>query len=307
MSTQRNWLAVLGLGAMAAIWGYNWVIMKLALQFAGPFAFASLRAIAAGALLFGVVLVLRRPFSPGSFPGVLLLALLQTTGFFGLAIWALVSGGAGKTAVLVYTMPFWLIVLAWPLLGERLHAWQWVAVVFAFAGLLALFHPWQYLPHLFSTLLASLAGLSWALSGVFNKYLQKRVKVDLLSLTAWQLILGGIPLLFISLVVGSKPIVWTPYFIGAVAYNVVLGTAVAWTLWFFALQTLPAGIAGMGTLLTPVVGVLSAWIQLGEVPGHWEMIGVILIFSGLMVLSWTEFRYYRRYAPGKGPKIGSGR
>ncbi len=306
MSMKRSWLPVIGLGMLAVIWGYNWVIMKVALQFAGPFAFASLRAIAGGALLFAVVFVLRRPLSPGSLPGVLLLGLLQTTGFFGLAIWALVSGGAGKTAVLVYTMPFWLIVLAWPLLGERLHGWQWLAVAFAFTGLLSLFHPWQYHPHLFSTMLASLAGLSWAFSGVFNKYLRQKVKVDLLSLTAWQLVLGGIPLLIISLCVESQPIILTPYFIGAVFYNVVLATAVAFTLWFFALQKLPAGIAGMGTLLTPIVGVLAAWIQLGEVPGKWEMIGMFLIFSGLMVLSWIGFRDYSRYKPGRQIRKSAG-
>lgn len=296
---KKGWLPVIGLGILAVIWGYNWVIMKVALQFAGPFAFASLRAICGGVLLFGVALVAGRPLSPGSFPGVLLLGLLQTTGFFGLGIWALVSGGAGKTAVLVYTMPFWLIILAWPLLGERLHGWQWLAVAFAFAGLFSLFHPWQYHPHLFSTILASLAGFSWAFSGVYNKYLRQRVKIDLLALTAWQLVLGGIPLLVISLCVESKPIIWTPYFMGAIAYNVILATAVAWSLWFFALQELPAGIAGMGTLLTPVVGVLAAWIQLGEVPGQWELAGMLLIFSGLMVLSWIGFRDYKRYPPGQ--------
>ncbi len=290
MGGKRHWLPVIGLVAIALIWGYNWVVMKVALHYSGPFAFASIRAIGGGLVLFAVVFVTGRRRSPGSFGGVLFLAILQTTGFFGLSIWALVSGGAGKTAILVYTMPVWLLILAWPLLGERLHDWQWLAVGFSLLGLVFLIHPWQYHPHLFSTILAILAGLCWALSGIWNKYLRQRVKVDLLALTAWQLVLGGIPLLVIAFWQESQAIQWTLYFMGAVTYNVILGSAVAWTLWFFALQELPAGMAGMGTLLAPVVGVLTAWLQLGEVPGRWEAVGMILIFAGLAVLSFLRFR-----------------
>jgi len=199
--------------------------------------------------------------------------------------WALVSGGAGKTAVLVYTMPFWLIVLAWPLLGERMRCGQWLAAGLAFAGLICLFHPWQTHPHLASTVLACLAGFSWALAGVWNKYFRSRVQVDLIALNAWQLMIGAVPLFLIAVFVESRPIAWTPYFMAAVAYNAVLATAVAWTLWFFALQKMPAGMAGLGTLATPVLGVLAAWLQLGEVPLFWEAVGMVMIFFGLAILS----------------------
>jgi len=50
----------------------------------------------------------------------------------------LVSGEAGKTAVLLYTMPFWVILLAWPILGERIRGLEWLAVILAFAGLVCI-------------------------------------------------------------------------------------------------------------------------------------------------------------------------
>jgi len=285
MRSDSQWLPIIGLGVLACIWGYNWVVMKTALAFCGPFAFGAMRALIGSGVLFLVAAFSGRGLSPGSLLGVLLLGLLQTTGFFGFSIWALVSGGAGKTAVLVYTMPFWLIVLAWPLLGERMRCGQWLAAGLAFAGLICLFHPWQTHPHLASTVLACLAGFSWALAGVWNKYFRSRVQVDLIALNAWQLMIGAVPLVLIAVFVESRPIAWTPYFMAAVAYNAVLATAVAWTLWFFALQKMPAGMAGLGTLATPVLGVLAAWLQLGEVPLFWEAVGMVMILVGLGILS----------------------
>jgi drug/metabolite transporter (DMT)-like permease len=290
----RKWLPVIGLAILSLIWGYNWVVVKQALAFSGPFTFGMIRALIAGAGLFLITAGLKRPLSPGSFWGAVLLGLLQTTGFFGFSTWALVAGGAGKTAVLVYTMPFWLLVLAAPLFGEKMHRWQWIAVGIAFAGLICLFHPWQQQAGLFSSFLAMLAGFSWALAGAWNKYLRSMVQVDLFALNAWQLVIGALPLLLIALLLEPEPIVWTPFFIGAVVYNAVFATAVAWSLWFFALQEMPAGIAGLGTLATPALGVLCAWLVLEEVPIFWEITGMILIFSGLAILSGTGLRVMKK-------------
>lgn len=294
MTAKRKWLPALGLGILAFLWGYNWVVMKTALEFCGPFTFGAMRAIIGGAMLFMLAAFSGRQLTPGSVPGMLLLGFIQTTCFFGFSIWALVSGGAGKTVMVIYTMPFWILLLARFLLGERIFKWQWLAVAFAFTGLLCLFHPWQTHPHLLSTILAGLAGLSWALGGVWNKYLRARVKTDLISLNAMQLMAGALPLLLIAVFVESKPVIWTPYFIAALAYNAVLATAICWSIWFFVLQELPAGTAGLGTLATPVIGVLAAWLQLGEVPIFWEAVGMILIFCGLAILSGIGAAYSRR-------------
>jgi drug/metabolite transporter (DMT)-like permease len=71
------------------------------------------------------------------------------------------------------------------------------------------------------------------------------------------------------------------------AYSGILGGAVAWSLWFYALNRLPAGVASLGTLATPVVGVLAAWIQIGENPTFLEAIGIVLII-GALVLNSTQ-------------------
>jgi drug/metabolite transporter (DMT)-like permease len=65
----------------------------------------------------------------------------------------------------------------------------------------------------------------------------------------------------------------------------VLASAVAWILFYFALRRLPAGIASMGTLATPVIGVAAAWLQFGERPSALEGSGMALICAGLLLLA----------------------
>ena len=118
-SMRKNTIrAFIALFALTLIWGYNWVVMKLAVQYASPFHFAALRTFLGAVMLFLVLFLSKRPLKLQEFPTMLALGLLQTCGFTGLLIWALVEGGAGKTAVLSYTMPFWVMLFAWQM-GRR--------------------------------------------------------------------------------------------------------------------------------------------------------------------------------------------
>jgi len=128
---------------LALIWGYNWVVMKIGLRYVQPFTFASLRNLLSAVGLFVILAAMRKPLRPKAFGLTVLVGLLQTTGFVGLTFWALETGGTGKIAVLTYTMPFWLLLMAWVVLGERLRGFQWLAVGVAFAGLFLILAPWQ--------------------------------------------------------------------------------------------------------------------------------------------------------------------
>src|SRR3569623_2878850 len=134
--------ALAALFALALIWGYNWVVMKRALAYMGPIQLAAARMLMAALMLFAVVIVTTRPWRPRALPQTLLIGLLQTCGFSALIMWALLAGGAGKVAELSYTMPFWVMLLAWPLLGERLRALQRLAAGGALAGLPCRMDPW---------------------------------------------------------------------------------------------------------------------------------------------------------------------
>jgi len=179
--------------------------------------------------------------------------------------------------------------------GERIRGAQWLAVLLSITGLLLIFEPWHVRGGLFSQVLAVMAGMFWAVSVILAKQLMKREEIPLLGLTAWQMLFGAIPLVIVAFFVPEGPVNWTSSFVAALLYNVIPGNAVAWLLWLYILEKLPAGVAGMGSLIIPVVGVLSAWLQLGERPGPFEAAGMVLIGVALLILSIYALRAEKPY------------
>lgn len=282
---QRN-LALVALALLALIWGYNWVVMKIGVRDASPFVFAAWRTFGGAIVLAMAGLALRRPMRPRYPLETFWIGLFQTAGFIGFASWAVASAGAGQVAMLAYTMPLWVALIAWPVLGERIGVVQGLAIAIAFAGIACMVGPLH--GNMLADVLAVCAGISWAIGIVLAKRLEQRAAIDVFSLTLWQMFAGGAVLAIVAFVVPSHPTVWTPPYIFAVAYNIVISTALAYTLFLFVLRALPARDASMGTLANPVVGVLAGWFQLGEVPGVRSAIGMALIVAGLIVLAVAD-------------------
>jgi drug/metabolite transporter (DMT)-like permease len=287
-SRSANTAPLAALVLLALLWGYNWVVMKLAMRYVGPLDFAALRGAFGVVLLFGVLLALRVPLRPQHLTKTLFLGLFQTAGFVGLISWSLSLGAAGKSAVLGYTMPFWVMVLGWPFLPDRLRGWQWPAAGLILVGLVLVLEFWNASTGLANSLFALAAGMSWAISVIIFKSIPIHTRNDLLSITLWQMFFGVIPLIAAALIVPERPIEWSGYFIGALVYNGVGGMAIATLLWLYILQRLPATISGLNSLAVPIVGVFAAWLQLGERPSAAEGAGMALILAGLALLTTTQ-------------------
>ena len=294
LKKNQSLMAFLALMLLCLIWGYNWVVMKNALHFAAPFDFAALRTVLGALCLFIVMLILKKTFSIKEIPSLIVLGLLQTAGFTGLLVWALVEGDAGKTAVLTYTMPFWTMLLAWPLLGEKLRGWQWPAALFSLMGILFILDPLHLGTDVFSMILAIVSGISWALAVILAKKLQARSpNLDLISLTAWQMLFGSIPIVIVALMTHTTSIEWSGYFIGALIYNSVFGNAIAWLLWLYALRHLSAGIATMTTTVCPVIAVIASSIELHEVIKSFELFGMSFIGISLLMISYDRIKKHK--------------
>ena len=277
-------LGVTALVLMSVFMGYNWVVVKVGLSYAQPFTFAALRTFFAALVMFAVLAVLRRPLKPQVLGTTVIFSLLYTTIPIGLQMLALERGGAGHVAVLAWVMPFWLLLLAWLFLGEHLRGLQWPAVCMAFLGVILVASPWR-IQGVGVSLMALANGLSLAISTIVAKRLYGRRDIDILSFTAWQLLFGSLPLIALAALTWTGPPVWSPEFTWALLYNVIFGGAVVWWLWMYALSVLRAGDAGIGMLLTPVIGVAAAWIQLGERPVPVEAVGMALIVAALAILA----------------------
>ncbi len=268
---------------LSLIWGYNWVVIKVATDNADAFTVAMLRCALGALCLIVAIAAMRGSLRPPPLVPTLILGLTQTTLFILFQTAAVSLGGAGKTAVLVYTMPFWTILLAVTLLGERVHVKGSIAVTFAAIGLGFVLWPIDIAHGLASKAFAIAAAISWAASAIYSKRLQMKHAVDTLALTSWQMVYGTIPLLVIWAFVPGKHVTLSLAFMISMSYIVVLSSAIAWLLWTYVLKRLSASVAGIASLGGPVVGVAAAAIQLHEIPSTLELIGIAAIVAALVV------------------------
>jgi drug/metabolite transporter (DMT)-like permease len=273
--------ALIALAILSLVWGFNWIVMKAVLAYVGPLTFSAMRYVFGTTMLFAVLALRGENLAPTPWRDTLLIGLAQTMGFQILVQLALIAGGAGKTALLAYTMPFWVIPLAWVLLGDRPSARQWMCIAVAAAGLVLVFEPWGAHVGMLSALLALAGGMCWAIGTVLAKRLFLATPISPLRLTAWQMLYGTAFLVVIALCVHERTTVWSPTLIGALLYNGLLSSGIAWAMWLFIVQRLPTHVAGLASLITPLIGIGLAWAILGEQPDAYESIGIVVIGAAL--------------------------
>lgn len=289
----RLW-AGLGIVVLSLLWGSTWVIAKQALDFAPPFALALMRVFGGALALFVALGLLRRSWRLQAPWPVLWISLSQVSGFMLLQTFSLKFGAAGKTAVLVYTMPIWTLLLAWPVLGERVRGMQWLAAAGILTGLFLIIEPWHLDAGWISNAFGVGAAICWAIGTVLVKRLRQQTPVDLLSLTAWTNLIGGVPLALIAGFVEEPSIQWAPEFIGIMLVLVVISTAFCWWLWTAILDRVPAWEASLLVLGTPVIAIMCSRAILDETFSRYEIAGILLIGVGLILLSLVSWLRERR-------------
>ena len=192
----------------------------------------------------------------------------QTTINMGSTTMALAGGGAGRTAVLVFTMPFWTLLLAWPVLGERVRGIQWLAIAFALVGLALVVEPWHWEGELEPRMWAVLSGFGWAAGTIAMKYFQRARGFDMLNFIAWQMLIGILPLslLPLALAAAGRAVERDVRVVAAVDRRAVdrrsdscCGSRV--------LRFLPAGTASLNMLAIPVIALAVVDAGFRRAPG----------------------------------------
>jgi drug/metabolite transporter (DMT)-like permease len=299
-------LPLLAFVVLCTVWGYSWVLLKIGLLDAGPFRFAGLRTLLGACALLLALPLLGRPLVTGRWRELVLLGLVNTTGLVGCSQWALVEGAANRTSILVYTMPFWTLLLAYPLLGDRVRGLQWPAIAAAALGLLCVLRPWAADGALEGSPASSALGLGaawlWAVAVIMVKRMQARGPIDLLALTAWQMFFGSLVLCGIGLSVGEAPIDWSNRFIGVLLVTALISTGMGWALWVYLLHRVPAGTASLMTLMVPVIAVASSSWQLDEVLAPGDIAGMGAIVLGLALLAAEALHSHRSVTGTTAPE-----
>jgi len=277
-------LGVALLVVLTLVWGVNWPIMKIALAELPPATFRAVCTIGGAAGLFLLCRLggMRVALPRDRRRAVVGAALLNVTGWTLLSAYALTMMPAGRASIIAFTMPLWVAVLGALFLGERFTIRRVVALALGLGGLGVLIGP--ELVALGAAPAGALvmiaAAMSWAAGTVALKRLVGAVPVIVLS--AWQLLIGGLPVVAIALI-GERdliaPIGWAASL--ALAYNVVICVIFGNYAWFKIVSLFPAAVAGIGTMMIPVIGVLASAAVLGEAIGGQEILALALVVGAL--------------------------
>lgn len=157
-----------------------------------------MRVILGTLFLFAFLVWSKASLRPAHIKWLILVGILQTAAFTIFNTLALDRGEPGRTSILVFTMPFWVAAFAWPVLGERIRGWQWLAISMALIGLFLILQPWGLHSTWFGNTFALLGGICWAISVVCAKYLHSRERVDIVNFTFWQMLIGTIPVILVE-------------------------------------------------------------------------------------------------------------
>lgn len=278
---------VKGVLLIYAIWGFNWVVMKMANQFFPPVAFASYRFILGAIVLVGVCLWCHYPVPPRRWwKWIAITGLLAISVSLGAIQTAMETISAGLAAVLNYTMPMWVAILAHFFLGERLTLRKVIGIAISLFGLCVVMNS-SLSGNLHGILLGILAAMAWAVAAVIIKYQDRHhhsADCNIIQYTAGQMIVGAIGLAIYSFLFENGTSQWTALSMATVVYNGVLASAVAFFLWNYLLTRIEAGIASVAILGVPAVGVLCGTVFLGEPLTLLSASGMALTLLGIVII-----------------------
>lgn len=267
-------------------WGFNWTVTKLLVQSVPPLWLSAVRSTIALVVLFAMMLATRDLRLPkrGDLAVVFNIALLHMTAFAALMAIGLQTVAAGRSIVLGFTTPLWVIPGAMLFLGERLTARRAVGVALGLAGLGLMFNPaafdWSDRQALHGNGLLLLAAFCWSVSIV---HIRKHVWISTpYQLVFWEVLVATALLAFLAAVFeGSPNISWDAQVVLLFLYGGVFGVALAYWAMAMVSRSLPAVTTSLGVLATPVVGVLSSVVFLNEAFDLTLAAAMVLILGGI--------------------------
>jgi drug/metabolite transporter (DMT)-like permease len=268
-------------------WGFAWPAMKFLVGEMPPLAMRAWPAMVGASVLAMIALAAgeKLAITRAIFPRLALAAFLNVACWMGFSTFALLWLSASEAAITCYTMPIWTAILAWPVLGERPTARRVIALLIGFTGVAVLM-----LGQGVSIGMAKLPGVALttgaAITFAIGTVVTKRWPLELPPITsaAWQVGLGGAPMLLASLLFERlDPSLISGTAWALLAYSAVIPLCLCYAGWFAALRRLPASAASIGTLLAPVIGVCVAAIALGEPFGVREVVALSLTLGGVVL------------------------
>ncbi len=277
----------LGFFLLAAIslgWGFNWPIMKISLLEIPVWQYRTVSCLIAGASLLALA---RLGGGPIRLPRRQWAMFLAST-FFNVSVWHITIAygvllmDSGKAAIIAFTMPVWAALMAVPYLGERLDRRRVAALVLGVGGIGVLLS--REMGAVEASPLGAFFVLCAALGWAAGTMVQKKVawEIGSAALAGWQLLVGSLPFAVIAAI--REPLVIhlaSPDALLATVYTTFVALVGCYYFWIKVVSLFPAGIAAIGSLMVPAMGLVAGALLLGEELGWRELAALVLVMSAL--------------------------
>lgn len=271
---------------LAVVWGSTWLFIKVGVETLPPLTFAGVRFVIALVPL-GLFLALRRSPLPRGAAAWRLLAvtgLLSFTASYGLVCFAEKHISSGLTAVLFCTYPLFGQVFAhWLLPAEPFRLRKGVGALMALAGVFFLFREQMGGGDALAPWGAAAVLLAAAVSAVTGVWVKRNGGgLDPVSLTFWQMALGTVPLLLLGALFEGNPLAmdFTPRAVFALFYLALVGTSLAFVLWYRLLKQMEVTRLQTMPLFNTLVAVLLGAAFMGERYGAGALLGSAVVLWG---------------------------
>ncbi|MEP6971195.1 MAG: DMT family transporter [Betaproteobacteria bacterium] len=271
---------------MTIIWGTNWPLFPYAVREISVWTFRSFAMIGAGSSLLLFARMRGLPMTiPRQYWRTVVLATLTYLVVWNVAsTYAAILIPSGQAAVLGFTMPLWGALIAWAVLGERLNPRLLLAVVLGGAGVTLLMVPSfkAYSAAPLGLAMGLMSAIGWAIGTLILK--RGNVMVPVLVLTGWQLLLGALPISIVALAIGDGHWFMPSWqSIAVISWITLVPMCIGNACWFAIVGLLPANIAGLSSVMVPVVAMVSGALINGEPLGPLQLLSMASCVAALVL------------------------
>lgn len=272
-------------------WGLAWPINKVGLEYMSPLWYTAIRLIIGTVTMMAFVIGIKKFSLPQrkDIPLILIIGFLQISLYILLTNLGLAYLPAGRSSLLAYTTPLWVMPIAIFLFREPINLLKWVGFAFGIIGLVLLLSPWEMKwndPHiLFGSGMLLLASLSWAISIMCARYMHWNKTP--LELIPWQLLVGAVPIvIYAAITEPNVHIAWSSTtLILSLVYTGFLVTGLSYWSGVVIGRELPSSVVSLGFLAVPIFSLITSSIFMHESVDLMTSTAVALIMAGLVCVA----------------------
>lgn len=292
---KKTMMVVVALLSVYIVWGSTYLGIKIAIETFPPFLMAGVRFIIAGALLYGFVVIKEKKHPKLiEWRDTTIIGTLLLLGGNGLVVIAEKTIPSSIAAIVIATVPLWMIVIAWLLKSQIIpNRSTLIGTLIGFVGVVILMFP-SYQEHLhfdtFGLLLTLLAAILWSLGSIYSQ--KATLPSSVMLSTAMQMLSGGLVLIIVATLFGE----WQQFHVEmlssrslfALTYLVLIGSLVGFSAYVWLLKNASPYLASTYAFVNPIVALFLGYVFADEVLSVKALIATALIISAVVMITFSK-------------------